>query len=171
MLETLQLVKSVTPLEVKHREVEENPKTVQSVSVNLENKTMKTSPSSCNLDVTKFDLSGLTPEQGSSATQMLVEKAETFGTSDSDIGSIDDLKLKLSLEDPKPVQKSYNSILQPLFPEVKQHIEDLLNKGRIKESRSAYSSPVVCVRKKDGVLRLCVYFRELNKRTARGGGG
>ena len=96
---------------------------------------------------------------------MLLEEAETFGTSDSDIGSIDDLKLKLSLDDPKPVQKSYNSIPRPLFPEVKQHIEDLLNKGWIKESRSAYSSPVVCVRKKDGDLRLCVVFRELNKRT------
>ena len=71
---------------------------------------MKTSPSRYNLDLSKFDLSGLTPEQRSSATQMLIGEAETFGTSDSDIGSIDDLKLKLSLDDPKPVQKSYNSI-------------------------------------------------------------
>ena len=94
MLGTLQLVKSVTPLEVKHREVEENTKTVQSISVNLEDKTMKKSPSRYNLDLSKFDLSGLTPEQRSSATQMLIEEAETFRTSDSDIGSIDNLKLK-----------------------------------------------------------------------------
>ncbi len=165
MLGTLQLVKSVTPLEVKHREIKEDPKTIQNVSANCENNAKETSPTSSSLDLSKFDLSGLTPEQCSSATKMLIEEAETFGTNDSDIGSIDDLKLKLTLDDPKPVQKSYNSIPRPLFPEVKQHIEDLLNKGWIKESRSAYSSPVVCVRKKDGDLRLCVDFRELNKRT------
>ena len=33
------------------------------------------------------------------------------------------------------------------------------------ESRSAYSSPVVCIRKKDGTLRLCGDYRELNRRT------
>ena len=165
VLGSLQLVKSVTPLAVKHREVEQNPKTTQNVSVSLENAAAKANPASCNLDLNKFDLSGLTPEQRSCATQMLIEEADTFGTNDNDIGSIDDLKLKLSLDDPKPVQKSYNSIPRPLFPEVKQHIEDLLNKGWIKDSRSAYSSPVVCVRKKDGDLRLCVDFRELNKRT------
>eukprot|EP00794_Sanderia_malayensis_P014743 gene14743-16284_t len=37
--------------------------------------------------------------------------------------------------------------------------------GWNKESRSAYSSPVVCVHKKDGDLRLCIDFRELNRRT------
>ena len=46
-----------------------------------------------------------------------------------------------------------------------EYIEDLLNRGWIKHSKSAYSSPVVCVRKHDGSLRLCVDFRELNHRT------
>ena len=57
------------------------------------------------------------------------------------------------------------SVPRPLYPEVKQYIEDLLNKQFIKESRSAYSSPVVCIRKKDGTLRLCGDYRELNRRT------
>ena len=33
------------------------------------------------------------------------------------------------------------------------------------QSYSLYSSPMVCVRKKDGGLRLCIGFRKLNKKT------
>ena len=96
---------------------------------------------------------------------MLHEEAESFSKDDDDIGCIEDLKLKLNLSDQRPVQKTYNHILKPLFPEVKQHIEDLLNRSWIKHSKSAYSSPVVCARKRDGSLRLCMDFRELNCRT------
>ena len=96
---------------------------------------------------------------------MLHEEAESFSKDDDDIGCIEDLKLKLNLSNLRPVQKTYNHIPKPPFPEVKQHIEDLLNRGWIKHSKSAYSSPVVCVRKHDGSLRLCMDFRELNHRT------
>ena len=40
-----------------------------------------------------------------------------------------------------------------------------MNKQFITKSRSSYSSPVVCVRRKDGTLRLCVDYRELSRRT------
>ena len=48
---------------------------------------------------------------------------------------------------------------------MKNYVEDLLNLGLVQRSRSAYSSPVVCVRKKDGTLRLCVDYRQLNQKT------
>lgn len=41
----------------------------------------------------------------------------------------------------------------------------MLDHGWIKKSSSPYSSPVVCVRKKDKSLRLCVDFRGLNRKT------
>jgi len=65
----------------------------------------------------------------------------------------------------QPVQKKYTSVPRPLYPEVKPYIEDLLNYNFITESRSPHSSPVVCVRKKDWTLRLCVDYRELNFKT------
>ena len=63
------------------------------------------------------------------------------------------------------VNMSNTSILRPLYLEVKQHIKGLLNRGWMATSKSPYSSPVVCIRKKNGELRLCVDYCEMNKRT------
>ena len=71
---------------------------------------------------------------------------------------MEDLQLNINLSDSHPV-KNYTAIAKPLYPEVKQYVEDLLNRGWVRKSRSAYSSPVVCVWKKDGSLRPCVDFR------------
>ncbi|KAK3721270.1 hypothetical protein QZH41_002027 [Actinostola sp. cb2023] len=60
---------------------------------------------------------------------------------------------------------NYISIPRPLYSEVKAYIEDLLNRGFIRPSNSPFSSSVVCVRKRDGGMRLCVDYRELNKHT------
>ena len=35
----------------------------------------------------------------------------------------------------------------------------------VRQSYSSFSSPMVCIRKKDGGLRLCIGFRKLNKKT------
>lgn len=64
-----------------------------------------------------------------------------------------------------PVAKRYNGVPRPLYAEVKSHLQGLLNKNLIRKSTSSYASPLVCVRKKDGSLRLCVDYRGLNKKT------
>lgn len=64
-----------------------------------------------------------------------------------------------------PVKKTYISVPKPLHQEVKDYLQDLLNRGWISESRSSYSSPIVCVRKKSGELRLCCDYRELNRKS------
>ena len=56
--------------------------------------------------------------------------------------------MEIPLKDNEPVQKKYTSVPRPLYPEVKQYIEDLLNQNFISKSKSPYSSRVVCVRKK-----------------------
>ena len=76
--------------------------------------------------------------------------------------------MNLRLSDPTPVQKTCTSVPRPLYAEVKHYIEDLLNRGWITKSQSSYASPVVCVRKKDGGLYLCIDYRELNCKTVPG---
>ena len=73
--------------------------------------------------------------------------------------------MDIKMTSDQPVQKNYLSIPRPLYPEVKGYIEDLLSRGFIRKSKSPFSSSVVCVRKKDGGMRLCIDYRELNKKT------
>ena len=107
----------------------------------------------------------LTEAQKEAVTRLLKEESASFAKDDQDGGCIPDLELKIELTDKTPVQKSYVSVPRPLYPEVKAYIKDLLNRGWIKKSTSPYSSPVFCMQKKCGQLRLCVDNRELNRRT------
>lgn len=46
---------------------------------------------------------------------------------------------------------------------VEKEVKDMLQLGIIERSTSAYYSPIVVVKKKDGTMRLCVDFQQLNK--------
>ncbi|PIK48803.1 hypothetical protein BSL78_14341 [Apostichopus japonicus] len=111
------------------------------------------------------DLSMLSVPQQQKAKVMLKEECKAFAKTDDDVGCIKDLQMSIRLNDDTPVQRTYQSIPRPLYAEVKDYLRDLIEKGWITKSESSYSSPVVCVRKRDGTLRLCCDFRELNKKT------
>ena len=106
----------------------------------------------------EVDQTELSEHQRQLVTAML------FAKSEEDVGC-KDLELDMNVTTNEPVQKNYVSVPKPLYPEVKQDVEDLLNNEFMKESKSAKSSPVVCIRKKDETIRLCVDYRELNRRT------
>ena len=116
-------------------------------------------------DSITHDLSHLTGEQKEIVTRMLNEEKDVFSRHKNDIGHIKDFKLEINLTDKIPVTEAYRKIPRHLYTEVKNHISDLVANGWIKQSYSPYSSPMVCVRKKGGGLRLCIDFRKLNKKT------
>ena len=97
-----------------------------------------------------IDTGELTEEQHLLVRKMLLEEAESFSKTDGDVGRAEELQVDINLTDLVPVQRKYTAIPRPLYAEVKQYIEDLLNQGWIQKSKSAYSSLVVCVRKKMG---------------------
>lgn len=111
------------------------------------------------------DLSQLDEHQRQVVSQMLREESGSFSKSDNDIGCVEKLQLNISLKDTEPVTRTYLSVPKPLYKEMKDYLLDLIAQGWVEKSTSSYSSPVVCVRKKDGTLRLCIDYRELNRKT------
>ena len=123
-------------------------------------------PHPCTDDWTNnFKLDHLPAHQRDMVLAMLREEKDVFANDDQDIGQIDDLQMNIKLNNNDPVQKTYMSIPRPLLREVKEYIRELLDKDWIRKSSSPYSSPVVCVRKRDGTLRLCIDYRALNAKT------
>jgi len=51
--------------------------------------------------------------------------------------------------------------------ELKNQLQELLDKGLIQPSVSPWGAPVLLVRKKDGSLRLCIDYKELNRVTVK----
>jgi hypothetical protein len=138
LLGRLQLVRSVSPLEVKLSDKNKNQKE-STTDDHDDNEEFK---------LPEVDLSCLTSEQQQQAKEMLRQEADAFAQDEEDVGCIEQLNMNINLTDNQPVQKNYLSIPRPLYPEVKAYIEDLLNRNFIRKSTSPYSSSVVCVRKK-----------------------
>ena len=169
ILGRVELTTSITPLAVKLKSDTGKTKDI-CTDIHERNESVKTSAidvysADQSSFVNQFNLSNLTVDQRKHAENLLLQEQDIFSSGDDDLGCAKELQMTIDLSDTTPVQKTYASIPKPLYPEVKQHIEDLLNKGFITHSNSNYSSPVVCVRKKDGTLRLCVDYRQLNRRT------
>ena len=170
----IHLVTSVTPVCAEKVELKENVQLnevhVEDVDVDgqKDNKILEEKPSpedSYWRQIEKIDMSLLNKEEIQQARMMLWEERLAFAESSSDVGDAKDLVMEINTEDEKPVQKSYINIAKPLITEVKDYLEDLLNRQWITPSNSAWSSPLVLVRKKDGSLRLCCDFRRLNMKT------
>ena len=111
------------------------------------------------------NLTHLSEPEREIAHKMLREESASFSKSDEDIGCIEKLQLSISLKDIAPVARTYLSVPKPLYREMKDYLNDLITQGWVEKSYSPHASPVVCVRKKDGSLRLCIDFREVNKKT------
>lgn len=111
------------------------------------------------------DISHLGEKEQAVVKQLLHEESNAFACDDEDIGCISNLQMTITVKDDIPVQCLYAAIPKPLYKEVKEYIQDLLARKWIMKSKSPYAALVVCVRKKDGTLRVCIDYGHLNRKT------
>lgn len=113
-----------------------------------------------------IDLTNFTKKQSEEIHKLLRDHRTCFPT-EGELGFSDTVRHEVNTTDDVPVSQPYRRIPPNQLMEVKAHIHKLLEQGVIKPSHSAYASPIVLARKKDGSLRMCVDYRRLNAKTVR----
>ena len=108
-----------------------------------------------------------TNDQVEKLEELLRMNAGAFAQDDNDLGYTDMIRHSIRTSAETPVSLPFRRIPPTQYQEVKEHIRMLLGQVVIKESHSAWASPIVLVRKKDGSLRMCVDYRQLNAKTHR----
>ncbi|KAJ0764722.1 putative nucleotidyltransferase, Ribonuclease H [Helianthus annuus] len=108
--------------------------------------------------------SSLSPSQQSSLTDILAQYAPIFRlpTSLPPIRSHDH---QIILTSPNPICVRPYRYPHAQKAEIERQVQELLTAGMIRPSKSAFSSPVILVRKKDNSWRMCVDYRALNNAT------
>ena len=97
--------------------------------------------------------------------QMLMEHHHIFSLDKNEIGCTDTAEHIIKLMDDEPFKEWFWRIAPPLLDEVWENLQDMLDGGAIRPSKSPWCNTIVLVRKKDGTLRFCIDFRKLNFRT------
>ena len=126
-------------------------------------------PSSLSSDELNFDFEGspLPADDITRVTELLRNRSDVFSRNDLDIGCTDAVRHTISLSDETPFREGCRRIPPSDYADARRHIQELQQKGIIRESSSQFASPIVLVRKKNGDIRLCIDYRKLNGRTIR----
>ena len=99
------------------------------------------------------------------AKKILSEFNDVFAFHLMELGKTSLVKHVIKLDNPVPFKERYRRIPPHQFEEVQKHLKEMEDIGAIRRSNSAWASPVVLVRKKDGSLRFCIDLQKLNART------
>ena len=105
------------------------------------------------------------PELALKFERMLMEHHHIFSLDKNEIGCTDTAEHIIELMDDEPFKEQFRQIAPPLLEEVRENLQDMLDGGAIRPSKSPWCNAIVLVRKKDGTLRFCIDFRRLNART------
>ena len=110
---------------------------------------------------------GVTQKERQQLTDLLTKFESILSDREDDLGRTHLVYHKIDTGDAVPIRQSARRLPYFQREEVRKTIEDMLKRGIIEPSSSAWSSPVVLVKKKDGSTRFCIDFRKVNAVTTR----
>ena len=95
--------------------------------------------------------------------EMLCKFQDVFSRDDKDLGRTSLVQHHIETGDAKPIKQAPRRLPPQHRNDLEKQVLDLLDRGLIEPSDSAWASPVVMVKKSDGSLRLCIDMRRLNE--------
>jgi hypothetical protein len=115
----------------------------------------------------KSSCGNLTSSQTHVVAQLLEEFSDVFAKNDTNMRCFDAIKHTIDTGDARPIQQRMRRTPLGFEAEEEKHLESMLSAGVVQPSMSAWSSPPVLVRKKDGSVRWCIDYRALNNVTCK----
>ncbi|MES9883466.1 MAG: reverse transcriptase domain-containing protein [Sedimenticola sp.] len=117
------------------------------------------------IDLFECSSEHLIPEEKAQLKSLLIKHSATFAKSSDDLGHTSVVKHKIDTGDNQPVKQRPRRPPFAFAEEESKIIKNQLKMNVIRESSSAWASPLVYVRKRDGTTRPCVDYRLLNAAT------
>ena len=107
----------------------------------------------------------LTSEECQQLQAAMAARKHLFAKGKGDLGRTDIVQHQIHTGDQPAIKQRVRRYRAVCREEEGQLIEDMLAIGIIQESNSAWSSPTVLVKKKDGTTRFCIDYQRLNQVT------
>lgn len=101
----------------------------------------------------------LSPDEDQRLREFLTRELAAFETVQ---GSTDRIEHRIRLTTDQPIKQRYRPRNPAMQAIINREVQKMEEAGVIESSQSAWSSPSVLVRKKDGTHRFCIDFRKLN---------
>lgn len=111
------------------------------------------------------NLEGLSEGQKEQFSSLVKEYEDIFAMNSSDLGKSDLMEHEINTGDCTPIKQPPRRIPPHQREIIDQQLDELVANGRVEQSQSPWSSPVVLARKHDGTYRMCIDFRRLNQYT------
>lgn len=111
-------------------------------------------------DVMLIERSELNEEQEQVLQSLLHEEFKKF---DALKGCTNYTEHVIKVKTHEPVKQRYFPKNPKMCEVIHKQVDELIQNGQIEPSSSAYASPVVLVKKKDGSWRMCIDYRKLNE--------
>ena len=104
----------------------------------------------------------LSPGERDQFYQLLLEYADVLACSTADLGRTTKLRHNIDTGQAAPIRQPVRRVSPHRRGEVRELLDQMLDRGVIEPSASPWASPIVLVQKKDGSTRFCVDFRKMN---------
>lgn len=109
----------------------------------------------------------LKPKEVYALKKFLIEYADVFAKSDTDLWRISIVKHTIDTQDARHLKEPPRRVPHHLESEINKQMDEMLNKNITEKSVSPWASGVVLAKKNDGSLRFCVDCRQLNAALSR----